>query len=465
MVANLARFVTMERGRRRESAKSRQLRVNLLTMSVERQRARKAATLTSSEPNGLRDALRVLRPGPFRRYMAGEAVSSTGTWMQMMAQSWVMTTLTHSALMLGMVNFAAGIPQLLLTMTGGSVADRHEKRNILLVSQLVQIGLALTAGYLVMTHRIQMWHLLVMSVALGIQNAFEMPAASALVPELVSPDEIASAIAVDRSSFHATRLIGPAIAGLCIGAWGAASAFYANALSFVALIIALMTLKPRPLGTPEEEEKRSGGMKDGWNFVRSDKPTLAMIALMAMTTVFVFPVMTILLPLYTRDELGLPASGLGVLMALHGLGSLTGSILLLRVPRAKRMTVMAFAVLGIVLALATLALTHQVLVAVAALVSMTVCLSTMFGLSNTTVQERAPDHLRGRVSAIAGLSFFGLMPFAGLVITSVSDAVGMRTALGAAASIFALGGGFMVVGPGRRATQTPDELRVPIEAT
>ncbi|MBC7541322.1 MAG: MFS transporter [Candidatus Sericytochromatia bacterium] len=134
-------------------------------------------------PTSFRQTLSVLRPGPFRRYMMGEGISMTGTWMQAMAQGWVMTTLTHSAFMLGMVSFAAGVPQLLLTMLGGSFADRYDKRLILLITQVVQILSSLTLGILVLTHRIQLWHVFALAALLGTSNAFEMPAASALVPE------------------------------------------------------------------------------------------------------------------------------------------------------------------------------------------------------------------------------------------------------------------------------------------
>src|SRR5260221_7340220 len=128
---------------------------------------------------------KLLRSGPFARYMRGEAISMTGTWMQLMAQSWVMTTLTSSAVMLGMVNFATGVPMIALSMIGGSFADRADKRNILLVTQVVQILLAVLVGWLVATGRIEIWHVLAVAALLGISNSFEMPAAAALVPELV----------------------------------------------------------------------------------------------------------------------------------------------------------------------------------------------------------------------------------------------------------------------------------------
>src|SRR2546429_1089989 len=177
---------------------------------------------------GTQHTLRVLRPGSFRRYIIGSAISDTGTWMQVMAQGWVMSTLTNKAILLGMVNFAAGIPTLALTMLGGSVADRYDKRKILIWTQFAQTALALIVGILVYTGRIHVWHVVVVAAFLGICIAFEMPAINALVPELVKRDEIATAIALDRSVFHGSRLVGPSLAGFFVAWGGAASALFSK---------------------------------------------------------------------------------------------------------------------------------------------------------------------------------------------------------------------------------------------
>ncbi len=382
----------------------------------------------------------VFRAGPFTRYMVGEAISMTGTWMQAMAQSWVMTTLTDRASMLGMVNFAMGLPMIALSMVGGSFADRYDKRNILLATQVAQILLAVLVGWLVFTGQVQIWQILGVSVLLGISGSFEMPAASALVPELVAKDQVATAIALDRAVFHGTRLIGPALAGYVIGLWGPGSAFFANAFSFVALMTALLTVRRRANGTAEEEERRRSSMKEGLAYVRSDKPTLAMIALLAATTVFVFPVLVVMLPLYVKNVLQLGPEKMGLLMGISSIGSLTGAVGLLGIGKKHRQTLMLGAVLVISLALVSLSRAHRFQVAAGSLIVLSLGVSTLIGLSNTIVQERAPAFLRGRVSAIAGLSFFGLMPFAGLGITSVADWLGIRTALLLAAAAYLLAG-------------------------
>src|SRR5947207_8432976 len=143
--------------------------------------------------------LGLLRAGPFRRYIIGSLISDSGTWMQMMAQGWVMSTLTNRAILLGLISFAAGLPTILLTPFGGSAADRLDKRKILIATQIAQIVFALGLGWLVLANRIQIWHVIIFAGLLGISIAFEMPAISALVPELVKRDQIAAAVALDRS--------------------------------------------------------------------------------------------------------------------------------------------------------------------------------------------------------------------------------------------------------------------------
>ena len=411
-----------------------------------------------------RNALRVLRRGPFRRYIIGSAISDTGTWMQVMAQGYVMSTLTNKAIMLGMANLAAGLPMLLLTMVGGSAADRFDKRKILLTTQYVQIGLAISIGLLIMSGKLEIWHILAFAVALGISNSFEMPTLNALVPELVTRDEIQSAIAVDRAVFHGSRMVGFSLAGIFISVWGKASAFFLNAISFVALIIALLTIPPRPRGTVEEEEKRASGIKEGFRYVAKDKPSLAMIALIAATTVFIFPIITVMMPLYVRLVLGLGADRLGFLMGSSAVGSVVGAIFLISIPRQKRVAIMMMNVGIVAVAIFSLSRAPSFYLATALLIFNSLGLAMNFGLANTIVQERAPDYLRGRVSAVFMLSFVGLMPVAGLGITGLSDLIGMRTALAIAAGCYAVIA-LIVLGRVRRQCAQPAVSETPSAET
>jgi len=319
---------------------------------------------------------------------------------------------------------------------GGSAADKYDKRAILLITQFVQIMLALAIGYLVWSGQIAIWHILTFAAILGVSNSFEMPTLSALVPELVSREQIQSGIAIDRSVFHGSRVVGPTIGGILIGGWGTASAFFANAISFVALIAALLSLPARKKASAEEEEKRKTGIKDGFRFVAHDKPSLAMIILIATQSVCIFPIITVMMPLYVRLVLGLGPDSLGFLMGAAAVGSLVGSIFLIGLAREKRVPLMILCTLGVTAAIIGLSIGPSFYVATGLLVLNSLGLATNFGLASTIVQERAPDYLRGRVSAVFMLSFVGLMPVAGLGVTSLSDFIGMRTALAIAAVVY-----------------------------
>jgi len=399
--------------------------------------------------------LELLQAGPFRRYIIGSLISDTGTWMQVMAQGWVMSTLTNKAIMLGLVNLAAGLPTLALTMIGGSVADRFDKRKILIATQIAQIAFALALGWLVFIGQIQIWHVIFFAALLGVSIAFEMPAISALVPELVKREQIASAVALDRSVFHGSRLIGPSLAGLFVGWWGAASAFFANAFSFLALIIALISLPRRPVGTKEEEEKRRSGIMEGFRYVRSDRTILSMIVLIALTTVFIFPTISVMLPLYVRNVLQLGPDSMGWLMATSGTGAFLGSLGLLSIAREKRLKFMSGNVLAIAAGVFFMSRSHSFLLTACSMGILAIALSMNFGLANTIVQEHAPSHLRGRVSAVFGLSFFGLMPIAGLIVNGFSDLIGMRTALAIASVIYGIAAFYVLSLAGRHVCDRP----------
>lgn len=400
--------------------------------------------------------LALLRAGPFRRYIIGSLISDSGTWMQWMAQGYVMSTLTDSAFMIGLATFATGIATIVFTPTGGSAADRSDKRKILIATQVAQIAFAVALGWLVQTHQVHMWHMILFGSLLGITIGFEMPAISALVPELVKREEIASAVALDRSVFHGSRLIGPSVAGILVGWWGAASAFFANAISFVALIIALVSLPKRPIGTAEEEAQRQTGFGEGIRYVRSNRIIISMIMLIALNTIFIFPAISpAMLPLYVRNILHLGPRELGWLMAVSGTGAFFGAVGLLTVERERRLKFMTFNVVAIAAGVFCMARAHSFLFTALAMGLVAIALSMNFGLANTIVQEHAPPPLRGRVSAVFGMSFFGLMPIGGLVVPGVSDLIGMRTALAVASVIYGIAAVYVLSMAGRHVCDHP----------
>ena len=294
-----------------------------------------------------------------------------------------------------------------------------------------------------------------------------MPSASALVPELVDRQNIVTAIAADRAIFHGTRLIGPALAGWLAALLGTASAFFANAASFFAMIIALGTIAPRTAGTAEEEEQRAtGGMKAGFNYVRQDRPTMAMLGLMASNSLCIFPFMAVMMPLYGRNTLHLDVKYTGYLMGVSGIGSLIAAVGMLGVPRPKRLPAMIVASVDIALALTGLSLARNFWQGAGALSALAVGTSFNFALANTTVQERAPGPLRGRVSALAMMSFVGVMPFSSMLVGGLVDHTSIRFAMVVGAIGYSVASFFVFAGPGRQCSELPPAqiAAVPVEA-
>ena len=236
------------------------------------------------------------------------------------------------------------------------------------------------------------------------------------------------------------------------------------ACAVVALIIAILSLPARRLGTAEEEEKRTSGIKDGFLYVAKDKPSLAMIGLIAATTVFIFPIITVMMPLYVRLVLGLGADRLGFLMGASAVGSVIGAIFLISIPREKRVPFMMVNVGIVACAIFGLSRAPSFYLATPLLIFNSLGLAMNFGLANTIVQERAPDYLRGRVSAVFMLSFVGLMPVAGLGITGLSDLIGMRSALAIAAGCYAVIA-LIVLGRVRRQCAQPAVAETPSTET
>jgi MFS family permease len=407
----------------------------------------------------LADYARLLRRGPFARYMAGETISMIGTWMQMFAQGWLLTTLTPEASALGWLTFCGGLPTLIFSMFAGSLADRFDKRRILLAVLIAQLTFAALIGWLAQTGAIRIWHLYAVTTALGLIAAFEVPAVSAFVPELVAKEDLARALAIDRATFHFTRMIGPALAGWLVGQFGVPTAYYLNAASFLALAGAILTIGPRTLGTVEEEAQRQGPMRAGFDYVRHDPPTRAMILLMAAMSCFASPFFIVTLPVYARVVLGLDAEHMGALMAFSGVGSFIGALSLMALPRGRRALFLKCGATAAVLGLATLALAPSFPIAALGIALMTLGLASSFGTSHIVTQERAPDAIRGRVSAVASLSFFGTMPFAGLAMSMLADHFGLRRVMLFGAACFACAAFTLLAGRKQLASAPPTEVQ------
>jgi MFS family permease len=383
----------------------------------------------------------VLRGSRFRRYWLSQVVSMSGTWMQQVALSLVVLSLTHSALAVGAVGIAGSLPLLLFTLHGGIVADRYDRRRILLVTQSALGGCALIFALLISRDLIAYWQILTLALLLGITSAFEIPASQAFVPELVDPDDLPQAIALNSAAFNAARLVGPALAGLTIAVAGTAAAFTANAVSFLAVIAVLISMRGHQCVTRDVPPSVRQALHDGLGYVRQRPYLAGLIGFAGLTSLLVFPHITVLLPLYVTEVLGAGPGWVGGLLSCIGGGSLLGALAMLKAGRSprgiRRRLILAAA--GMVLGLLGLAVARTPLVAAPTAVGLAFCLSVGMAQIATRVQQLAPDELRGRILSIYALAFTGMTPIAVLLVSVLTERVGQAQALLICAIVYGIG--------------------------
>jgi MFS family permease len=413
-------------------------------MSTQQQEKEEAPASAGSKKQGGLAALRVLRHREFAIFWGGQAISLVGTWMQAFAQGWVVTSLTTSAFALGLVNFASSIPTLVLMPFGGVLADRVDRRRILIFTQWAMLLLALAMGFLVQTHRLQLWHVYGIALLLGIATAYDLPAYQSFYPQLVEREDLPQAIALNQAAFHGSRIIGPAAASALVALWGTAAAFFANGASFVAVLVSLGMVRPRPPRPGASQGSVWSFMGEGFQYVRERPNVQAILGLTGITTLCVFPNMAVLTPFYARHILHVGPRGLGWMMSMSGTGALLGAGLLLTVPAHGRVTRIAMAAAIILVTLSILAWSHALWLSAAAIALQSLAISTSLGLASIMVQEIVPDALRGRVMSLYSLMFTGVMPFASLLVTRLADGIGMRHELQIAAVVYGVVAQFLM---------------------
>jgi MFS family permease len=391
-----------------------------------------------------RESLSVLRSGMLARFMIVDFISMVGSWMQTQALQLLVEEQARTSMEQALVSFALTLVIPLFNPLGGTMADRHDRRRILFIVIAAQGILAAAMGFLVFWQVWLIWHLAVFSIFLGITHAFEGPAFAAFLPQLVPREKLGAAVALDRSIFHGARMIGPALAGLVVYHYGTAYALFGNALSYVGPLLILMTIpRPPPVSVEEQRQRRTGFM-DGWRFVRSDAPTLRMVLMMATSTLFCSPFIVVLLTFYAKRTLGLDSKHAALLMSLTGIGAVTASFAILAIPHHRRTFFLRLgATMSVGAMLALSVLSHFALAAVTCSV-LTMGLNFIFGIGNQLVQERAPDALRGRVSAVAAMSFVAVIPFSGLFAALLDGWFGMRQALVICGCGFALSAAYIL---------------------
>jgi MFS family permease len=387
----------------------------------------------------LPESVSALAERDFRVVWIGQAVSMTGTWMQMIAQGLLVLTLWNSAFALGALNFSNALPSLVVMLFGGVLADRADKRRILLTTQVIMGLLALAVGLLVLADSIQYWMLIAATICLGIAFGYDMPAYQAFLPDLVPQEKIGQVVALNSSTFHGTRMIGPAMAGAVIGVFGIATAYFLNAASFVAVIISLLIVRYRPRPRDEHGPPHVGaieGLREGVRHARGRGNLRAMLLLTGLNTTFVFPIIAVLTPFYVKNVLHEGPGTLGLLWAGSGVGSMIGAFALIWQSRSNRAGRIWLATLIAPVGLLIMAVTREPLVALAVQPFVSFAFSSQLGLIQTMIQESTPQQFRGRVMSLHGITFNGTMPFAALVASGLSVAVGLPWVMAGAACLY-----------------------------
>jgi MFS family permease len=382
-------------------------------------------------------AFRVLRHRNFLFYWLGQLISLVGTWMQQLALNWVVLSLSKDAFALGTVNFVGAVPPALLLLFGGTIADRFAKRKVLIVSQCAFMIGAFVLAFIVKSGEIRMWHILVVAAAMGVAQAFDLPASQSLVPELVEPQDIAPAVQLNQAIFHGSRFLGPMLAGFVIARFGVSAGFVVNGLSFIPVIGTLFVIRSLRREQPRaNKESTLQAIKTGFAFVRSNSLILHLMGLTALTATLVFPNFAVLMPYYVKEVLHQNAGVLGTVMGASGLGAFIGAMALVISRPKHRVNRIGLGMLGVTCMMTSVGVlgfmpnspARLPLICLAVAIQ-GVCLATTMGLSGSIVQQVVPDELRGRVTSLQTLVFIGIMPFASLLVTKIVDLAGMPLVL------------------------------------
>jgi MFS family permease len=383
----------------------------------------------------------------YRLWFVGQSVSGIGTWMQMVAQSWLVLALTGDPFMMGVVAAAQYSPVLLFGLFGGIVADGLPKRRVLLATQTTFSVLALVLWALTASNVVQVWHVALVAFGFGLTNAIDMPVRNSFSVEMVGREDVSNAVALNSALFNAARIIGPAIAGLTIGVFGVSIAFLINGLSYVGVIVALLLMhtsqlqSPPLIARPGSVRAVLGSLGEGLGYVRRTPIVLLAVVLVGVVSTFGMN-FTVLMPALARDVLGTDASGYGFLMAASGLGALTAAIW---IAAGKRSRPMLIGVGGLVFGLVEVALGFSRIYPLSLLAMLIVGAGSvaMTATANATVQLHVPDQLRGRVMSVYMTIFVGSTPIGSLIVGAIASsfgtdvAVSFGGAVSAAAALYA----------------------------
>jgi len=379
-----------------------------------------------------------MRHRNFQLFFSGQLISLIGTWMQNVAQAWLVYRLTGSSLQLGSVTFAGQFPVFLASPLGGIVADRYNRHRVVIGTQTASMLLAFVFAGLTLTNHITVPEIFVLAILRGIVNAFDIPGRQAFLVEMVGKEDLINAIALNSSMFNGARIVGPAIAGIVVAKIGEGWCFFSDAVSYIAVIVGLLMMQVSPreikaMGSPVEH------VIEGFRFVRETAPIRALLLLLGVVSLVAMPY-TVLMPVFADRILHGGPRGLGILMGATGLGALLGALTL-----ATRTGVhglgrwVTFSCAGFAVSLIVFSLSKNFWLSTVLLVPVGFCMMLQMSASNTLIQAMVPDELRGRVMSVYSMMFMGMAPWGALMGGAIADRLGAPIAISGGA-VAALGG-------------------------
>lgn len=373
--------------------------------------------------------LRALRHRNYRLFMSGQGISLIGTWLQQVALSWLVFRLTHSAVLLGLVGFSGQIPSFLLAPVAGVMTDRWNRRRLLLLTQALSMLQAALLGVLVLTHRIEVWHVMVLAALLGLVNAFDMPGRQSFVVEMIEDRaDLPNAIALNSSMVNAARLVGPAVAGALLATVGEGWCFLFNATSYIAVIASLLLIRVTPpvlaVTAPQNVLE---SFREGARYAFGSPPIRALLLLLATMSLVAMPY-SVLMPVYATQNLHGDATTLGWLMAATGVGALGGALYLASRPSVLGLgRIIAGGALLFGVSLVLFSFSRSLPLSLFILVFVGLGMMVQMSGSNTILQTIVAEEKRGRVMSFYSMAFMGMAPFGSLLAGALSSHLGVTT--------------------------------------
>jgi len=378
-----------------------------------------------ADANGLKLVFRALSHRNYRLFFGGQGISLIGTWMQQIAMNWLVYRLTQSALLLGIVGFTSRIPTFLLASLAGVLADRWNRHRVLVATQTLSMIQAMILAVLVLTGTIAVWHIIVLSLFLGLINALDIPTRQSFVVEMIEKKEdLGNAIALNSSMVNGARLLGPSLAGILIAALGEGLCFLLNGISFIAVILALLAMEIKPKQREIRSSEVFQGLKEGFSYAFGFAPIRSVLLLLALVSLMGMP-FAVLMPIFAEKILNGGARALGFLMGATGVGAIIGSIYL-----ASRRTVLGLGRIIVIssslFGIGLIAFSLSRLFWLSLLMMLLIGFGMMVEMasSNTILQTIVEEDKRGRVMSFYTMAFMGMVPFGSLLAGSLANRIG-----------------------------------------